>query len=258
MIRYDRADAVATITMDRPEKRNALNGDMVAGLQDGFDRSVEDPRVRVVVLTGAGTAFSAGADLDALASLQTATALENLADSRRLATLMETIYRCPKPVIARVNGHAIAGGCGLVSVCDFALSAETAKFGFTEVRIGFVPAIVMVFASRKMREVDLRELMLRGHVVTAEEAHRKGLITRVVPESELDSETDALARELVTQTSASALALTKGLLADLFGMGFDEALHHAALTNAFARSTSDCQKGIDAFLNKKPMPWNQP
>ncbi len=246
---------VLTLTLNRPDKRNALSADLVAALKDALADAAEDDGVRVVVLTGAGTAFSAGADLALLESLQSASAEANLADSQHLAELFSAIYRHPKPVIAKVNGHAIAGGCGLAAVCDLALVADHAKLGFTEVRIGFVPAIVSVFVLRKLGEAAARDLMLRGHLIPADEAAHIGLVTRTVPAADLDAATDDLARELATSTSATAVALTKRLLADVPGMGLAEALGHAASLNALARSTADCKAGVAAFLGKTDPPW---
>ncbi|RMF55827.1 MAG: enoyl-CoA hydratase/isomerase family protein [Bacteroidetes bacterium] len=255
LVRVDREGPVTTITMHRPEKRNALSGAMVTALKEALAGAAEDASCRVVVLTGAGKAFSAGADLAALEALQTATAEENLADSEHLAGLFEAIYRHPKPVIARINGHAIAGGCGLAAVCDVSVAAETARLGFTEVRIGFVPAIVMVFVLRKLGEAAARELFLSGHLIPAAEAARIGLITCAVPPDELDAEVKARANELARETSASAVALTKRMLAAVPGMGLQEALDHAVRVNAFARSTSDCRAGIRAFLERRDPPW---
>jgi methylglutaconyl-CoA hydratase len=248
---------VATLTLNRPDKRNALNGALVAALRNALDELAEDDAVRVVVLTGAGPVFSAGADLAALQALQEARPLENHDDSAHLAGLFEAIYEHPKPVIAKVNGHAIAGGCGLSAVCDFALASESAKLGFTEVRIGFVPAIVSVFIVRKLGEAAARDLLLRGRLINASAAADMGLITRSVPEAELDAAVDELANELATETSISAVRLTKALLADIRGMGRREALDHAITVNAFARGTADCQAGIAAFLNKEDPPWKQ-
>jgi methylglutaconyl-CoA hydratase len=230
---------------------------LVSALQKGLKQAAEDEGVRVVVLTGAGKAFSAGADLAALEALQTATPMENVADSEHLARLFEQIYLHPKPVIARINGHAIAGGSGLAAVCDFSIAAEHAKMGFTETRIGFVPAIVMVFVLRKLGEAAARDLLLRGALITAQDAADMGLITRAVPAEALDETVATLAQEIATQTSASAVALTKRMLAQVPGMGLQEALAYATQMNAFARGTSDCQAGIAAFLNKTDPPWRE-
>ena len=249
------AGPVLTLTMDRPEVRNALSAELVGQLTDALAAAGRDDGVRVVVLTGSGRAFSAGADLSALQALQSASAEANLADSEHLARLFETVYTLPKPVIAKVQGHAIAGGCGLAAVCDVSLVAEGAKLGFTETRIGFVPAIVAVFVVRKLGEAAARDLLLRGRLVDAAEAARIGLVTRAVPADALDAETDALCREIATETSASAVALTKRLLADVPSMGLAEGLSYAARLNALARATDDCRAGVAAFLGKTDPPW---
>lgn len=245
----------ATITLNRPRKRNALNADLIVELRLALEEAAVDEAVRCVVLTGAGDVFSAGADLAALQSLQDATPTENEADSRRLAELFRAIYLHPKPVIARINGHAIAGGCGLASVCDVSVAVEGARLGFTEVRIGLVPAIVSVFLRRRLGEAAARELLLRGHLISAAEAVRIGLLTKAVPPEALDREVAEIAREIIEETSASAVALTKRMLASLSGVGLDEALAHAVQVNAFARGTADGQAGIAAFLEKKDPPW---
>jgi methylglutaconyl-CoA hydratase len=253
----ERSGRILTLTLHRPDKRNALSADLVAALRDALGDAEADAGVRVVVLTGAGKAFSAGADLAALEALQTASAEDNLADSRHLADLFTAIYRHPKPIVAKVNGHAIAGGCGLAAVCDFSLVASHARLGFTEVRIGFVPAIVSVFVLRKLGEAAARDLMLRGGLISADEAAAAGLVTRAVPADDLDDAVDALAHELATETSATAVTLTKRLLADVPGMGLDEAVAHAVQLNALARSTDDCRAGIASFLNKTDPPWRE-
>lgn len=257
MLRVSTDGPTRTLTLDRPAKRNALDAALVADLKAALAEAEADDAVRAVVLTGAGRVFSAGADLAALQALQTAAPMANRADSQHLADLFAQIYAHPKPVLAKVNGHAIAGGCGLAAVCDFALAAEGAKLGFTEVRIGFVPAIVMVFVRRKLGETAARDLLLRGRLIGAAEAAALGLIHRAVPPEALDAEVDALAHELATETSATAVALTKQMLAQVPGMGRAEALDYAVQMNAFARSTDDCQAGIAAFLDKTDPPWKQ-
>ena len=255
MLDVSRSGPVLTLTLNRPEVRNALSGELVEALTDALADAGRDDGVRVVVLTGAGRAFSAGADLSALRGLQTASAEANLADSERLARLFETVYTLPKPVVAKVQGHAIAGGCGLAAVCDMSVVAEGAKLGFTETRIGFVPAIVSVFVVRKLGEAAARDLLLRGHLIDAAEAARIGLVTRAVPPADLDDAVDALCHELSTETSASAVALTKRLLADVPSMGLGEGLSYAARLNALARATDDCRAGVEAFLSKTDPPW---
>lgn len=255
VLQYNVQGQIATITLNRPDKRNALNGDLVTELSVALEEAAVDDEVRCVVLTGAGKVFSAGADLEGLRQLQQATPMENEADSRRLADLYRQIYLHPKAVIAKVNGHAIAGGCGLAAVCDLSVAGDAAKFGFTEVRIGFVPAIVSVFVVRKIGEAAARELFLRGHLVSASEAASIGLINRSVPAADLDDVVDRTASEIANETSASAVSLTKRVLAQVPGMGLDEAIGHAVQANAFARGTADCQAGIAAFLEKTDPPW---
>ncbi|MFB6250042.1 MAG: enoyl-CoA hydratase/isomerase family protein [Salinibacter sp.] len=247
--------AVRTLRLNRPDKRNALNGALVTVLKEALDALEADDEIRVAILSGTGSAFSAGADLASLRALQDASPRENERDSRHLADLFRQIYQHPLPIIAQVHGPAVGGGAGLAAVCDFSLVAEEAKIGFSEVRIGFVPAIVMVFVRRKLGETAARDLLLRGRLVDGTEAATLGLVTRAVPADHLADEAQALAHELATTTSGTAVALTKRMLAQVPGMGLEEALDHAVQMNAFARSTEDCQAGIEAFLNDDNPPW---
>jgi len=250
-------DQVQTIRLNRPDKRNALNADLVAALKTSLDQAADRDDLRAIVLTGAGSAFSAGADLSSLRAMRNAGPMENQQDSRHLAELFRKIYQHPMPVIAKINGHAIGGGCGLAAVCDFSYVAEGARLGFTEVRIGFVPAIVMVFLRRKLGETQARDLLLRGRLIDATTAAEMGLVTRAAPEEELSEAVNDLAREIANETSGSAVALTKQMLSRVPGMGLDEALDYAVQMNAFARGTDDCQAGIDAFLNDEDPPWSR-
>lgn len=256
-VQIDRAGVVLTLTLNRPDKRNPLSAELVEALSRELAAVATDDSIRVVVLTGAGMAFSAGADLQALERMQEAGYDENLADSTRLAALFEAIYRHPKPIIARVNGHAIAGGCGLAAVCDLSVAVDGAKLGFSEVRIGFVPAIVSIFVLRKLREGAARELFLRGHIIDARRAADVGLINEVVAPDELDARVQELAHELSRETSPEAIALTKRLLADVPSMGLRAALDYAAELNARARATDDCRAGVRAFLRKEDPPWKR-
>ena len=255
MLQSSRDGAVLTLTLDRPERRNALDAALVGALRDALAEAETDAALRVIVLTGTGRAFSAGADLAALEALQSASAEANLADSEHLAGLFEAIVRHPLPLVAKVNGHAIAGGCGLAAACDFALVADGAKLGFTETRIGFVPAIVAVLVRRKLGDAALRDLLLTGRLIGAEEAAALGLVTGAVEADRLDDEVDALCRSLSTGTSRTAVALTKRLLADVHGMGLAEGLSYATRLNALARATDDCKAGVAAFLGKTDPPW---
>lgn len=248
---------VQTIRLSRPDKRNALNAALVTALKKQLDETAGRDGVRALVLTGADSVFSAGADLSSLRAMREAGPVENQRDSRHLAELFRQIYQHPKPVIAKVNGPAIGGGCGLAAVCDFAYAAEGTRLGFSEVRIGFVPAIVMVFLRRKLGETRTRDLLLRGRLVDADTAADLGLVTRAIPDDELSASVEDLARELARETSGSAVALTKQMLARIPGMGLDEALDYAVQMNAFARGTEDCRAGIDAFLNDEDPPWSR-
>lgn len=249
---------VRTLTLNRPERRNALSHALVADLRAALDEAERDPAVRCVVLEGGGRAFSAGADLEALKGMQTASSPDNLAESAHLAGLFRQIYTLSKPVIARVHGAALGGGCGLAAVCDIAVADVEARFGFTEVRLGFVPAIVSVFAVRKIGEAAARDLMLTGRQISGAVAAGMGLVARAVPAAELDATVATLAHEIAGETSATAVALTKSLLAAVPGMGLDEGLAFAAQANAFARTTPDFQAGIAAFLDKTAPPWKSP
>lgn len=255
LLQTERRGPRLTLTLNRPERRNALNAALVERLTAALREAASDARVRVIVLTGAGNAFSAGADLDALRAMQTASAADNLADSRLLATLFETIHTHPKPIVARVNGAAIGGGCGLAVACDVSIVADEARLGFPEVRLGFVPAIVMLFARLRVGEAVLRDLLLRGALLRGHEAAACGLVTRSVPADALDETVDALAAEIARETSAEAVALTKAMLAQVAGMGRSEGLSYAVHANALARTTGDFQAGIAAFLEKRDPPW---
>ena len=257
LVLQEKRRATVLLTLNRPDKRNALSADLVTALREALRKLAGDEAVRAVVLTGAGRAFSAGADLAALEALQSATPMENEADSAHLADLFEEIYLHPKPVIAKINGPALGGGAGLAAACDFSIAAEDVKVGFTEVRLGFVPAIVMAFVLRKLGEAAAKNLLLRGVVRPAREMAALGLFTRAVPAVDLDAVVNALAAELARETSGTALTLTKRMMARVPGMGLSEALAHAVQVNAFARNTADCQAGISAFLNKTAPPWRE-
>jgi len=252
---YAAHNRTAVITLNRPDKRNALNGPLVEELTNAFDRAANDADVKVVQLRANGNVFSAGADLDYLQRLQTNSYDENLDDSKRLAALFRSIAALPKPVIACVQGAAIAGGCGLASVCDFSIAASDAKFGYTESRIGFVPAIVMIFLLRKIGDTRARDLMLTGRLIDANEAERIGLITKAVDKDIFESEIQALTDILLNDTSSQSLAAIKNMALSVSDMPLDAALQYAAETNAAARSSEDCKRGIAAFLAKEKIRW---
>ncbi|WP_295118739.1 enoyl-CoA hydratase-related protein [uncultured Chitinophaga sp.] len=254
-ITYELAGRVATITLNRPEKRNALNGEVVKELTDAFNTAGASDAVKVIILAANGEAFCAGADLEYLQQLQRNSYEENLADSRQLMQLMQLIYAHDKIVIARIEGHAVAGGCGLATVCDFSYAVPAAKFGYTEVKIGFVPALVSVFLVRKIGEGRARELLLTGKLVSAQQAQEFGLINRVVAADEINVMVDALAKELCDDASANSLKLTKKLVATALDLPLQAALEEAARQNAVTREHPDCRQGIKAFLNKEKPVW---
>lgn len=254
-VKYEVSNRVATITLNRPEKRNALSGEVVTELKSAFSRASEDELVKVVVLAAEGDAFCAGADLAYLQQLQNNTYEENLEDSSHLMELFKMIYQHKHVVIAKVQGHAIAGGCGLATVCDFSFTVPEAKFGYTEVRIGFIPAIVKVFLLRKIGEGKSKELLLSGDLIDAGEAKSMGLINWVVDQEELDDKVEAFAQKLVTKNSGQSMSLTKAMIAEVQSMNVEGGLAYAAEQNARARGTEDCQKGIASFLNKEKLEW---
>lgn len=255
-IKYTVDQRICTIALTRPEKHNALDDQMVSELSSAFYAAQKDSQVRAIVLKGEGESFCSGADLGYIQRISKYDFHQNREDSLGLMKLFTQIYSHRKPVIALVHGNALAGGCGLATVCDFVIaSKETAKIGYTEVRIGFIPAIVMVFLVRRVGEAKARELTLSGSIINAEEALRIGLVNEVVPETELESHGLNLAQSLAKNSSGSSMGLIKELLARIHGMSTNDALDYAANLNALTRMTDDCKKGIEAFLNKEPIRW---
>ncbi len=248
-------DRIGFITLNRPEKRNALSPEIIEGLGNIFSDFELREDVKVVVLRAEGKAFCAGADLAYLEELQGYSLEETLADSHRLKTLFLQIYEFPKPVIAQVQGHALAGGCGLVTVCDFAFAAAEAKFGYTEAKIGFVPALVSVFLAEQLGQAKAMELLLSAEMISTARAAELGLITAVVDAGDLGKKVLEFAKKLVQENSSFSMRETKRLLRSLGKKTRDEALNMAAEANAKARSHEDCVKGIAAFLSKTKPAW---
>ncbi len=252
---YETSSRKATITLNRPDKRNALDDIMVGELTTAFTQAGRDTNVKVILLRGSGTSFCAGADLEYLNRVAKFDLEENRNDSGKLANLFRTIYELRKPVIAVVHGAALAGGCGLASVCDFVIASEDSSFGYTEVRIGFIPAVVMIFLVKRVGEAKARALILRGNIIPANEAKELGLVNTVVPATELDRVVHSVADELISQNSLHAMGLCKEMLSKLHGLNLMDSLDFAANMNAAARMTPDCKAGIAAFLNKEKMTW---
>jgi len=253
---YQIEDRVAEVALARPEKRNALNDVLIQELTDALTQANKTPSVKVVVLTGSGKVFCAGADLEYLQKLSAYSLAENQEDSRKLMKLFQIIYEMRKPIIAKVNGPAIAGGCGLATVCDFVFaSREQAAFGYSEVKIGFIPALVLVFLSRRIGEGRARELVLSGKTIDASKAKEIGLVTEVVDHDQLSTYARNFAGELVSSNSSSSMALTKEMFTTIANMNFIQALEYAANMNAVTRMTEDSKKGIAAFLKKEKIQW---
>src|SRR5258706_8727127 len=249
-ILYSVEGGINRITMNRPEKRNALNDELIAGLKDAIRRADHDEEVRVVILSGAGEDFSSGADLAALQKISTATVAENLADARSLMELFLLIRAVRVPVIAAVRGSALAGGCGLALACDMVLAARSARFGFPEVKIGFVPAMVMAILRRNSSEKRAFELLTMGTEISADEATSYGLLNRVLDDEAFVDELDVFAHQF-ERVSSAAVSLSKRLFFEGDAMTFKDALECGVDTNVIARLSKDCQEGVSRFLNKE-------
>jgi methylglutaconyl-CoA hydratase len=238
--------SVAHLTLNRPAKRNALNDAMVTGLKEALLRARAEESVRVVVLTGAGQDFCSGADLEALRRISEASVSENVEDARSLMELFELIRQMPVPVVAAVRGRALAGGCGLASACDLVLATTSARFGYPEVKIGFVPAMVLAILRRNVSEKRAFELLTRGAEISSEEAKQFGLVNKVFSDETFDDQVNSYV-SVFEKLSKSAVALTKTLLYQTDGMAFTKALETGVDVNVIARMTEDCQEGIARF-----------
>jgi len=244
---YSVDGAIARLTLNRPEKRNALNDTVIDGLKQELRQADSDKALRVVVISGAGPDFCSGADLSALKKISNASVEENVDDARALMELFVMMRNMRLPIIAAVRGRALAGGCGLATACDIVLASSSARFGYPEVKIGFVPAMVMAILRRNVSEKRSFELITRGAEINAAEAERIGLINQVFSDETFDSEIEAYARAF-ENVNASALALSKKLLYQMDGMAFVEAVQSGVDVNVIARMSEDCQQGIARFL----------
>ena len=244
---------IATLTLNRPDKRNAISYELIDDLLRALEE-VKNSSAQVLIVTGAGKAFCSGMDLDNLKALTDRTPEQNLEDSRKMASLFRSLYDFSKPTIAAVNGAAVAGGTGIATLCDFTLAAPEAKFGYTEVRIGFVPAIVSTFLLRQVGEKIARDLLLTGRLFDAQEALGIGLINEIVPPEKLLDR----ARELATQimeNSPMSLTYTKRLLSDHARAELDSQIEAAVRENAAIRATADFREGVTSFLEKRKPKW---
>jgi len=244
---------VATITLNRPDKRNAISFQLVDELMRALD-DTENSGAQALILTGAGKAFCAGMDLDELKSLVGKTHEENVKDSARMAEMFRRLYEYPLPTIAAVNGAAVAGGTGLATMCDFTLSVPEAKFGYTEVRIGFVPAIVSSILVWQVGHKIARDLLLTGRLFDSTEAHRYGLVNEIVEPSNLMSRIQELARQILANSPSSVRA-TKRLINSFIAKQLDQQIAEAIEDNARIRTTADFREGVASFLEKRKPVW---
>jgi len=249
---YD--SGIATITLNRPEKRNAISFELIGELMAALDE-IEESAANVVLFTGAGKAFCAGLDLDELKSLLGKTHDENVKDSARTADLFRRLYDFPRPTIAAVNGAAIAGGTGLATMCDFTLAVPEAKFGYTEVRIGFVPAIVSSILVWQVGHKIARDLLLTGRLFDAAEANRYGLVNEIVPADHLLERARELAAQLL-ENSPSSVRATKRLINGFIAKQLDVQIAEAIEDNARIRTTADFREGVASFLEKRKPVWS--
>jgi methylglutaconyl-CoA hydratase len=252
-VNVEESDGLHIITMNRPERRNALNPQLVHDLSRALEASTHCS-CEVVVLTGAGTVFCSGMDLEHLRTLHDQRPEEQLADAESIMWLMRHLHELSKPTIAAVNGHAIAGGAGLAAVCDFTLSVPDAKFGFTEVKIGFIPAVVAVFLLPTMGEKRTRDLLLSGRILDAGEALALGLITAIAPAEELMKRVRELGRSLC-KNSPDSMKAVKGLLNGFAKDRLDRDLARAVRWNERMRNSGDFREGLQAFFEKREAEW---
>ncbi|MDP9148253.1 MAG: enoyl-CoA hydratase-related protein [Acidobacteriota bacterium] len=245
---------LAILTLNRPDKRNAISTQMLSELQSALD-IIEKSHARVGIFTGAGKAFSAGMDLEMLSAIARQSPQQNMEDSRRMARMFRRIWSFSKPLIAAVNGAALAGGCGIATLCDFTLAVPEAKFGYTEVKIGFLPAIVSVFLTRQVGEKRARDLLLTGRMIAAAEARDMGLVSEIVEPDRLHERARELAAVLI-EASPSSLTRAKRLMTTAAAAGVDADLERAVLENARIRCTPDFKEGIASFLEKRKPNWH--
>lgn len=255
LVLYSVKDRIAHITLNRVDKRNALNPTLVLQLTATLQKAAADEEVKVVILKANGNTFSAGADLAYLQQLQQNTYEENLADSNQLKNLFTTICYLPKIVIAQVEGHAIAGGCGLATVCDVIFAVPEANFGYTEVKLGFVPAIVSCFLMRKTSETIAKRILLTGELFSADQALAYNLITFVTKREDIHQKVNDFAVDLCNNSSANALMVTKQLINQTTNPWLENSLTMAIETNAKVRESEDFRRGVASFLNKEKINW---
>lgn len=248
-------DQIGYVILDRPEKRNALNHEFVEDLKGAIKSYEALDSIKAIILKSSSQVFCAGADLEYLRQLQANSFEENLSDSQKLAELFHLIYANKKPVVSIVKGPAIAGGCGLATVCDLCFSAPGATYGYTEARIGFIPAIVMIFLRKKVKESISKNILFSGNVFKASIALEYGLITEIIDSASIDEKVHQLVSQMVQESSSNSLAMIKQMYAETDNLNLEEGLKYAAYMNATARESEDCKKGIQAFIDKQKIKW---
>jgi methylglutaconyl-CoA hydratase len=249
MIKYETKDEIGIITLNRPEKRNSLHPELVKQMKDKIKELENDYSVKVLIITGEGKAFCAGADLEYLNELRNYSSIQNEEDSRELAELFLMIYKFPKPVIAAVNGAAIAGGCGLASVCDIVVAdEENSKFGYSEVKIGFIPAIVSIFLVKKVGEGMARQLLLSGELIDGKRAYEIGFANYMYNNA-LSGALDVASK--LKMNSLLSMKMTKEMINKVSNLSIDEAVEYCIGINTISRTTLDFKEGLNNFLSKK-------
>ncbi|MBI5402200.1 MAG: enoyl-CoA hydratase/isomerase family protein [Ignavibacteriae bacterium] len=238
------------LVLNRPDKRNSLDEEMISEISCAMNKFSSDEETKSIVITGAGANFCSGLNLEYLHKISEYDVLQNKKDSDNFKNMLLSIYNCKKPTIAMVNGYALAGGCGIASACDLIVAADKAQFGYTEVKIGFIPAIVMVFLLKRVTETHAKDLLLLSKFITGSEAYKIGFVNYVVDEYMLESYTDKLC-ECLNELPSSSVMLTKEMFKNVASMSFESALEYAVDMNALTRMTDECKNGIKRFLTKK-------
>lgn len=254
-IKTETKDRIAYIILNRPEKRNALNADFIYEIRKALDDIETNNDCKAVIIKSSGNVFCAGIDLAFLQKMQDFTYEQNLEDSKNLKELFYKIYTFPKPVISLVNGPAIAGGCGLATVCDLCFATPESVFGYTESRIGFIPAIVLVFLRKKVNETISKKILLSGELFSSDFALQHGLITGIINAEQIEQQVHDIAVKLIENSSSNSMAMVKKMYSELDNLSMNEALEYACKMNAQTRETDDCRKGVSSFLNKTKNKW---
>lgn len=237
------------IILNRPEKRNSLDEEMISELSDVFSKFSEDTETKTIILTGAGGNFCSGLFLDYLHKISEYDILQNKEDSRKFKNLLLSIYNCRKPVIAMVDGYTLAGGCGIASVCDLIVTTDKAQFGYTEVKIGFIPAIVMIFLLKRVSETHAKDLLLTSKFISGKEAMKIGFANYLTTQSELETFTLKLCEDM-NKLPMSSMSLTKEMFKNISSMSFEAGLEYAVDMNAITRMTDECKNGVRNFLTR--------